>query len=148
MTDTSSLSLTVTSVSVVKAVSPSSVVAGSTTPIVYTITVKNTGTATTTAPIIVTDAAPSNATLDTTTAPTCTGGPPDLPDPRGEQQRHHHLDHPIRRGPRYLVHAHLPGDREIDGLRGRHHLQHGVVERSELRDARPPRRSRRATRTP
>jgi len=76
VTYTSSLSLTVTSVSVVKAVSPSSVVAGSTTPIVYTITVKNTGTATTTAPIIVTDAAPSNATLDTTTAPTCQGGPP------------------------------------------------------------------------
>ena len=76
VTDTSSLSLTVTSVSVVKAVSPSSVVAGSTTPIVYTITVKNTGTATTTAPIIVTDAAPPSATLDTTTAPTCQGGPP------------------------------------------------------------------------
>ena len=76
VTDTSSLSLTVTSVTVVKAVSPSSVVAGSTTPIVYTITVKNTGTATTTAPIIVTDAAPSNANLDTTTAPTCQGGPP------------------------------------------------------------------------
>ena len=76
VTDTSSLSLTVTSVSVVKAVSPSSVVAGSNTPIIYTITVKNTGTATTTSPIIVTDAAPSNATLDTTTAPTCQGGPP------------------------------------------------------------------------
>ena len=81
VTDTSSLSLTVTSVSVVKAVSPSSVVAGSTTPIVYTITVKNTGTATTTAPIIVTDAAPSNTTLDTTTAPTCQGGPPTCSTP-------------------------------------------------------------------
>jgi len=81
VTDTSSLSLTVTSVSVVKAVSPSSVVAGSTTPIVYTITVKNTGTAITTAPIVVTDAAPSNATLDTTTAPTCTGGPPTCSSP-------------------------------------------------------------------
>ena len=76
VTDNSSLSLSVTSVQVVKAVSPSSIVAGSTTPIVYTITVTNNGTATTTAPIVVSDSAPSNTTLNSSSPKCASGGPP------------------------------------------------------------------------
>jgi len=77
VTDVSSLSLTVTSVSVVKAAGPSGgVVAGSTTPIVYTLTVTNTGTATTTAPIVVTDSAPTGTTLLSSSPMCVTGGPP------------------------------------------------------------------------
>ena len=77
VTDISSLALSVTSVEVVKAVSPSSgIVAGSTAPIVYTITVTNNGTATTTAPIVVTDTAPSNTTLNSSSPKCATGGPP------------------------------------------------------------------------
>ena len=77
VTDTSSLTLTVTSVSVVKAASPSGgVVAGSNTPIVYTLTVTNTGSATTTAPIVVTDSAPTGTTLLANSPACVTGGPP------------------------------------------------------------------------
>ena len=77
VTDTSSLTLTVTSVSVLKAASPSGgVVAGSTTPIVYTLTVTNTGSATTTAPIVVTDSAPTGTTLVASSPACVTGGPP------------------------------------------------------------------------
>ena len=77
VTDTSSLTLTVTSVSVFKAASPSGgVVAGSTTPIVYTLTVTNTGSATTTAPIVVTDSAPTGTTLVADSPACVTGGPP------------------------------------------------------------------------
>jgi uncharacterized repeat protein (TIGR01451 family) len=77
VTGTSGVSLTVTAVSVTKSVNPTSIVTGSTTPIVYTLTVKNTGTATTTAPIDVSDAAPTGTTL-VTSSPACTttsGGP-------------------------------------------------------------------------
>ncbi len=77
VTSGSTLTLSVTQVSVTKTVNPTSIVTGSTTPIVYTITVKNTGTATTTAPIDVTDAAPSGTTL-VSSSPACTtssGGP-------------------------------------------------------------------------
>ena len=77
VTATSTLSLTVTSVSVVKAASPSAgVVAGSTTPIVYTLTVTNTGSTTTTAPIMVTDSAPTGTTLVAGSPACATGGPP------------------------------------------------------------------------
>jgi uncharacterized repeat protein (TIGR01451 family) len=77
VTDTSTLTLTVTSVSVVKAASPSGgVVAGSATPIVYTLTVTNTGSATTTAPIVVTDSAPTGTTLVASSPACATGGPP------------------------------------------------------------------------
>ncbi len=77
VTGVSSLSLTVTSVGVVKAAGPSGgVVAGSTTPIVYTLTVTNTGTATTTAPIVVTDAAPTGTSLISSSPMCLTGGPP------------------------------------------------------------------------
>ncbi|MDR3659182.1 MAG: hypothetical protein P4L86_01980, partial [Mycobacterium sp.] len=77
VTDASSLSLTVTSVSVVKAASPDGgVTAGSTTPIVYTLTVKNNGTATTTDPIVVTDTAPTGTTLVSGSPACATGGPP------------------------------------------------------------------------
>ena len=73
VTDSSVLSLPVTSVSVAESASPSSAVtAGSTVPIVYTITVTNIGTATTTAPIVVTDPAPSGTTL-VGDSPACTG---------------------------------------------------------------------------
>jgi uncharacterized repeat protein (TIGR01451 family) len=64
VTDSAALSLPVTSVSVVTSASPSSAVtAGSTVPIVYTMTVTNNGTATTTAPIVVTDSTPDGSTL-------------------------------------------------------------------------------------
>jgi uncharacterized repeat protein (TIGR01451 family) len=64
VTDSASLSLPVTSVSVVKSASPNSgVTAGSTVPIVYTMTVTNDGTATTTAPVVVTDSSPDGTTL-------------------------------------------------------------------------------------
>ena len=77
VTDTSTLTLLVTSVSVVKSASPSGgVVAGSATPIVYTLTVTNTGSATTTAPIVVTDAAPVGTTLVAGSPSCATGGPP------------------------------------------------------------------------
>ena len=68
----------VTRISVVKSASPSAgVVAGSTTPIDYTLTVSNTGTSTTTAPITVTDAAPTGTTLVSGSPKCATGGPPD-----------------------------------------------------------------------
>ena len=73
----STLTLSVTGVSVTKSVNPTTIVTGSTTPIVYTITVKNTGTATTTAPIDVTDATPTGTTL-VSSSPACattSGGP-------------------------------------------------------------------------
>jgi uncharacterized repeat protein (TIGR01451 family) len=71
------LMLNVTKVSVVKAASPAGgVVAGSTTPIVYTLTVTNTGSATTTAPVVVTDSAPPGTTLVANSPACVTGGPP------------------------------------------------------------------------
>ena len=77
VTGTSTLTLSVTQISVSKSVSPSGgVVAGSTTPIVYTLTVTNTGTATTTDPIVVTDAAPAGSTLIAGSPACATGGPP------------------------------------------------------------------------
>ncbi len=73
----STLTLSVTSLSVVKSASPSGgVMAGSTVPIVYTITVKNSGTATTSEQTVVTDSAPTGTTL-ISGSPACTkGGPP------------------------------------------------------------------------
>ena len=65
-----------TDVSVVKSASPAGgVVAGSSTPIVYTIKVANTGAAKTTQPVVVTDAPPPGTTL-VSGSPACTGGPP------------------------------------------------------------------------
>jgi uncharacterized repeat protein (TIGR01451 family) len=77
---TATLTLAVTSLSVTKSASPSTgVVAGATTPIVYGLTVHNTGTATTTAATDISDAAPSGTTLVpgspacvTSAPPTCT----------------------------------------------------------------------------
>ena len=76
ITDASTLSLSVSSTTVTKSASPSSLVLGSTTPIVYTLTVTNTGTAATTQPIVVTDAAPSGTTLVAGSPVCATGGPP------------------------------------------------------------------------
>jgi uncharacterized repeat protein (TIGR01451 family) len=70
----STLTLSVISLSVVKSASPSAgVVAGSTTPIVYTITVKNSGTATTSQQTVVTDSAPTGTTL-VSGSPACANG--------------------------------------------------------------------------
>jgi uncharacterized repeat protein (TIGR01451 family)/fimbrial isopeptide formation D2 family protein len=77
VSDGSTLSLSVTQINVTKSANPTSIVTGSTTPIVYTLTVKNTGSTTTTAPITVTDAAPTGTTL-VSSSPACTttsGGP-------------------------------------------------------------------------
>ena len=77
VTATSTLTLLVTKVSVIKSASPAGgVTAGSSTPIVYTITVSNTGSATTTAPIVVTDSAPTGTTLVSNSPACVTGGPP------------------------------------------------------------------------
>ena len=77
VTATSTLTLLVTKVSVVKSASPAGgVTAGASTPIVYTITVSNTGSATTTAPIVVTDSAPTGTTLVSNSPACVTGGPP------------------------------------------------------------------------
>ncbi len=77
VTGTSTLTLSVTKVSVVKSASPAGgVTAGSSTPIVYTLTVSNTGSATTTAPIVVTDSAPTGTTLVSSSPACLTGGPP------------------------------------------------------------------------
>ena len=77
VTGTSTLTLSVTKVSVVKSASPAGgVTAGSSTPIVYTLTVSNTGSATTTAPIVVTDSAPMGTTLVSSSPACVTGGPP------------------------------------------------------------------------
>ncbi len=63
-------------VTVDKSASPSEgVVAGSSTPIVYTLKVASVGTAATTEPIVVTDAPPPGTTL-VSGSPSCTGGPP------------------------------------------------------------------------
>jgi uncharacterized repeat protein (TIGR01451 family) len=76
VTGTSTVTLPVTQITVTKAVNLTTIVAGSAAPIVYTITVTNNGTATTTDPIMVTDAAPTGTTL-VSGSPTCaTGGPP------------------------------------------------------------------------
>jgi uncharacterized repeat protein (TIGR01451 family) len=73
----STLTLSVTSLSVVKSASPSGgVMAGSTVPIVYTITVKNSGTATTSEQTVVTDSAPTGTTLISGSPACATGGPP------------------------------------------------------------------------
>ena len=77
VTGTSTLTLLVTKVSVTKSASPAGgVVAGSNVPIVYTITVSNTGSATTTAPIVITDSAPTGTTLVSNSPACVTGGPP------------------------------------------------------------------------
>ncbi len=77
VTATSTLTLLVTKVSVIKSASPAGgVIAGSSTPIVYTITVSNTGSATTTAPIVITDSAPTGTTLVSSSPACVTGGPP------------------------------------------------------------------------
>ena len=55
--------------------SPASVVAGSSTPIKYTITAQNTGTSTSTATVTVTDSAPAGTTL-VAGSEGCAGGPP------------------------------------------------------------------------
>ena len=75
VTQSATLTLDVLQISQVKAASPPTVVAGSNTPIVYTITVNNTGTVTTATPIVDTDAAPAGTTL-VSGSPACTGGPP------------------------------------------------------------------------
>ena len=65
-----------TDVTVDKSASPSGgVVAGSSTPIVYTVKVANVGTAVTTKPVVVTDGPPPGTTL-VSGSPACTGGPP------------------------------------------------------------------------
>jgi uncharacterized repeat protein (TIGR01451 family) len=76
VTGTSTLTLKVVLISVTKAVNPTSIVAGSTSPIVYTITVRNIGTATTSSPITVTDSAPTGTTLVTGSPACAAGGPP------------------------------------------------------------------------
>jgi hypothetical protein len=77
VTGTSTVTVLVTKVSVVKSASPAGgVTAGSSTPIVYTLTVSNTGSATTTAPIVVTDSAPMGTTLLSSSPACVTGGPP------------------------------------------------------------------------
>ena len=77
VTGSSTLTLLVNELTVTKAASPTGgVVAGSSTPIVYTITVKNTGTAATTDPTTVTDAAPTGTTLVAGSPACATGGPP------------------------------------------------------------------------
>jgi len=77
VTATSTLTLLVTKVSVIKSASPAGgVTAGSSTPIVYTITVSNTGSATTSVPIMVTDSAPTGTTLVSSSPECVTGGPP------------------------------------------------------------------------
>ena len=77
VTGGSTLTLSVTQVSVTKTVNPTSIVTGSTTPIVYTLTVKNTGTATTTAPVTVTDrgAERHHARVSSPACTTTSGGP-------------------------------------------------------------------------
>ncbi len=73
---TATLTLSVQAMTVTKSAGPSGgVVAGSTTPIVYTITAQNTGAATTSAATVVTDAPPTGTTL-VSSSPGCTGGPP------------------------------------------------------------------------
>ncbi len=77
VTGTSTLTLSVSQITVTKTASPSGgVVAGSSTPIAYTLTVTNAGTATTAAPIVVTDAAPTGTTLVSGSPACATGGPP------------------------------------------------------------------------
>ncbi len=76
VTGSSSVTLSVTGMTVTKSASPAGgVVAGSQTPIVYTITVTNNGTADSPAQTVVTDTAPTGTTLVTGSAK-CTGGPP------------------------------------------------------------------------
>ena len=77
VTGTSTVTVLVTKVTVVKSASPTGgVTAGSSTPIVYTLTVSNTGSATTTVPIVVTDRAPTGTTLVSSSPACVTGGPP------------------------------------------------------------------------
>jgi uncharacterized repeat protein (TIGR01451 family) len=77
VTGTSTVTVLVTKVSVVKSASPAGgVTAGSSTPIVYTLTVSNTGSATTTTPIVVTDSAPMGTTLVSSSPACMSGGPP------------------------------------------------------------------------
>jgi uncharacterized repeat protein (TIGR01451 family) len=72
----SPVTVEVTHISVVKSASHSGgVVAGSSTPIVYTLKVDNVGTAATTEPVVVTDAPPAGTSL-VSGSPLCTGGPP------------------------------------------------------------------------
>ena len=133
VTGTSTVTLLVASVSVVKSAAPSGgVVAGSATPVVYTLTVTNTGSAATTAPIVVTDAAPPGTTL-VAGSPACATGGAELHG-CGEQ-RHHRLDDPGGREPRCVLHAHVPGDGRRDHCNGDHH-QHSLVERPGMRPAR------------
>jgi uncharacterized repeat protein (TIGR01451 family) len=63
-------------VTITKAGSPTSIVAGSTTPIVYTLTVKNTGKVTTTTPLNIADSAPVGTTMVSGSAACASGGPP------------------------------------------------------------------------
>src|SRR6185437_707199 len=76
VTGTSTLTLLVTQIGVSKAVNLTTIVAGSMAPIVYTITVTNNGTATTTDPITVNDGAPAGTTLVAGSPACATGGPP------------------------------------------------------------------------
>ena len=72
----SPVTVEVTHISVVKSANQSGgVVAGTSTPIVYTLQVTNVGTAATTEPVVVTDAPPAGTSL-VSGSPLCTGGPP------------------------------------------------------------------------
>ena len=75
VTASATLTLDVLQVTQTKAVNPTTIVSGSTSPLAYTITVTNSGTVTTPAPIVDTDAAPSGTTL-VSGSPACSGGPP------------------------------------------------------------------------
>jgi uncharacterized repeat protein (TIGR01451 family) len=69
----SAATVSLLAVSVTKTASPTSIVAGSTTPITYTLTVTNTGKVTTPTPMNIADSAPGGTTIVTGSA-ACTGG--------------------------------------------------------------------------
>ncbi len=71
----SSVTVLLLAITVTKTASPSSIVAGSSTPIAYTLTLTNTGKVTTPAPINVADSAPSGTTMVSGSA-ACASGPP------------------------------------------------------------------------
>ena len=131
VTGTTTLTLLVASVSVVKSAAPSGgVVAGSATPVVYTLTVTNTGSAATTAPIVVTDAAPLGTTLVAGSPACATGGPPNCTVVVSNGTITWRI--PAGVNARCVLHAHVPGDGKRDHCNGDHH-QHGLVERPGMR---------------